>query len=81
MLHLDDQFDARALSLALPLHATSLKRVQLVAYHLNLPLVCQQLLGTDGARVLMLDQRHLQLVEETDLHFCRDLSVIVADAR
>lgn len=74
MFDLDHKFET---GLALT-SAPPVEREELVADHLDMALLRLQLLQTDRTRILMLDQSHLQLLEQVNLLFGRNLAIEVA---
>ena len=69
LLDLDDELDTRVTHIALAVAAAPIEGVELVAHELDVPLARLQLLEAQSARILVLDQRRLQLLKKANLHF------------
>jgi hypothetical protein len=73
MLHLNDQLDVR---LAFFL-ASAVEWKQLIAYRLHLSLFGFHLLQSDCTWIFVLNQSHLKLREQADLHFSWNINLVL----
>lgn len=78
LLDLDDELDPLGGLVGALFVATIAERVQLIAKHLNLLFLLRlKLLQAVGTGVFVFDQRRLQLLEQADLRFWRNLPFLI----